>query len=158
MKAKNIIMAFFLVVLAIPIFAEDAKPCDEYYFSCTVHDSNHTMEYSVVGWQHIEEPYVDSVWIVDAYNPTTIILVSYIQPRERIDISSVPSGRYLCYAQVGECTFARTIMPRNGPRTDVEETQTNSNNQLAPSKFFRDGQLLIEKNGKTYTIQGAQVK
>lgn len=39
--------------------------------------------------------------------------------------------------------------------TAVENVQTN---QVQATKFFRDGQLLIEKNGKIYNVQGVQVK
>ncbi len=36
--------------------------------------------------------------------------------------------------------------------------QVNGQSQVASKKFVRDGQLLIEKNGKVYTVQGAEVK
>lgn len=36
--------------------------------------------------------------------------------------------------------------------------QVNGSSQVATKKFFRNGQLLIEKNGKVYNAQGAQVK
>ncbi len=39
--------------------------------------------------------------------------------------------------------------------TAVENVQTN---QLQSTKVIRDGQLLIEKNGKIYNVQGAEVK
>ena len=39
--------------------------------------------------------------------------------------------------------------------TAVENVQTN---QVQATKFFRDGMLLIEKNGKIYNVQGAEVK
>jgi len=39
--------------------------------------------------------------------------------------------------------------------TAVENVQTN---EVQASKFFRDGQILIEKNGKIYNAQGAEVK
>jgi hypothetical protein len=39
--------------------------------------------------------------------------------------------------------------------TAVENVQTN---HVQGTKFFRDGQLLIEKNGKIYNAQGAEVK
>ena len=39
--------------------------------------------------------------------------------------------------------------------TGVENVQTN---QVQATKFFRDGMLLIEKNGKIYNAQGAEVK
>ena len=37
----------------------------------------------------------------------------------------------------------------------VENVQTN---HVQATKFFRDGQLLIEKNGKIYNVQGVEVK
>ena len=39
--------------------------------------------------------------------------------------------------------------------TAIENVQSN---KAQGTKFFRDGQLLIEKNGKIYNAQGAQVK
>ncbi len=36
--------------------------------------------------------------------------------------------------------------------------QVNGQSQVASKKFVRDGQLLIEKNGKVYTVQGAELK
>ncbi|MBR4500167.1 MAG: Ig domain-containing protein, partial [Paludibacteraceae bacterium] len=39
--------------------------------------------------------------------------------------------------------------------TGVENVQTN---QVQATKFFRDGMLLIEKNGKIYNATGAEVK
>ncbi len=39
--------------------------------------------------------------------------------------------------------------------TAVENVQTN---QVQAIKFFRDGQLLIEKNGKIYNVQGVEVR
>ena len=42
-----------------------------------------------------------------------------------------------------------------GGETAVENVQTN---QLQSTKVLRDGQLLIEKNGKIYNVMGAEVK
>lgn len=39
--------------------------------------------------------------------------------------------------------------------TAVENVQTN---HVQATKFFRDGQLLIEKNGKIYNVQGVEVR
>ena len=36
--------------------------------------------------------------------------------------------------------------------------QVNGQSQVTSKKFVRDGQLLIEKNGKVYTVQGTEVK
>ncbi|MBQ7648022.1 MAG: hypothetical protein IJS92_02980 [Paludibacteraceae bacterium] len=43
----------------------------------------------------------------------------------------------------------------NHKPTAVENVQTN---QVQATKFFRDGQLLIEKNCKIYNVQGVEVR
>ncbi len=52
-----------------------------------------------------------------------------------------------------EVTLIFTI--GEGGTTAVEDVQTN---QVQATKFFRDGQLLIEKNGKIYNAQGVEVE
>ena len=47
------------------------------------------------------------------------------------------------------------IVESKGKPTAVENVQTN---QVQAIKFFRDGQLLIEKNGKIYNVQGVEVR
>ena len=51
-------------------------------------------------------------------------------------------------------TLKFTIEPASTP-TGVENVQTN---HVQATKFFRDGMLLIEKNGKIYNVMGAEVK
>ncbi len=53
----------------------------------------------------------------------------------------------------GSITITCTIEP--AAPTAVENVQTN---QVQGTKFFRDGQLLIEKNGKIYNATGAEVR
>ena len=57
------------------------------------------------------------------------------------------------FENVSQIVF--TIVESQGGTTAVENVQTN---HVQATKFFRDGQLLIEKNGKIYNVQGAEVK
>ena len=69
------------------------------------------------------------------------------------------TGGYLDYVDdnYGEHNYSITISIKGdeGGETAVENVQTN---QVQATKFFRDGMLLIEKNGKIYNVQGAEVK
>ena len=51
--------------------------------------------------------------------------------------------------------FTVVVHNNGGTPTAVENVQTN---QVQAIKFFRDGQLLIEKNGKIYNVQGVEVR
>ena len=53
-----------------------------------------------------------------------------------------------------DVTFVFTIEP-SGSATAVENVQTN---QVQGNKILRDGQLLIERDGKVYTITGQMAK
>ena len=57
------------------------------------------------------------------------------------------------FENVSQIVF--TIVESQGGTTAVENVQTN---HVQATKFFRDGQLLIEKNGKIYNVQGVEVK
>jgi len=50
-------------------------------------------------------------------------------------------------------SFIQVTYPASQP-TGVEDVQSD---KVQATKFFRDGQLLIEKNGKTYTITGSVI-
>ena len=67
------------------------------------------------------------------------------------DANEITFGNY--FKDVTQIVF--TIVESQGGETAVENVQTN---HVQATKFFRDGQLLIEKNGKIYTLQGAEVK
>ena len=67
------------------------------------------------------------------------------------DANEITFGNY--FKDVTQIVF--TIVESQGGETAVENVQTN---HVQTTKFFRDGQLLIEKNGKIYTLQGAEVK
>jgi len=53
-------------------------------------------------------------------------------------------------------TFTTTV---NGVPTDVEDVTTDTSLESdTPRKVFRDGQVLILRNGKTYTLTGVEVE
>ena len=56
---------------------------------------------------------------------------------------------------VGVGITLKFTIESQGGETAVENVQTNP---VQATKFFRDGQLLIEKNGKIYNATGAEVK
>ena len=53
-------------------------------------------------------------------------------------------------------SFIKVTYPAStpGPSTAIDNANVNAN----AVKFLRDGQLLIERDGKTYNAQGAQVR
>lgn len=52
--------------------------------------------------------------------------------------------------------FGDNILPIGGP-TAIQQV-ANQESQVINQKFIKDGQLLILRNGKTYTVQGQEVK
>ena len=55
-----------------------------------------------------------------------------------------------------ECWKLFGTIVEQGPETAIEISTDNY--QLSTKKLLHDGQLLIEKNGNTYTVQGQLVK
>ena len=43
-------------------------------------------------------------------------------------------------------------------QTDIEETSNNQQFNAKDKKIFRNGKILIERNGNTYSIEGVQVR
>lgn len=124
------IVTLFIIVLCTPIWAEDTvDPCAQYFMTVSLHGDN-TLTYSLVKSQVYEEPYVDSVWITGTGEDSVIVYItSHAQPREKIDVSSLPLGRYFCFAYIGDCATARLFIARPGesvvtdnfiPRTDQQ--------------------------------------
>lgn len=78
---------------------------------------------------------------------------------EGVDQSSctlyVPEGSINLYQAAEVWKDFTNIQGKGDTPTAVENVQTN---EVQASKFFRDGQLLIEKNGKVYTVTGQAVK
>ena len=83
----------------------------------------------------------------------------YITIKGVFEGTATVTGDYLDYiaGDYGEHNYSITISIKGSEPepTGVENVQTNP---VQATKFFRDGQLLIEKNGKTYTVQGVEVR
>ena len=80
----------------------------------------------------------------------------YITIKGVFEGTATVTGDYLDYVDdnYGEHNYSITISIKDTP-TAVENVQTN---QVQGTKILRDGQLLIEKNGKLYNATGAEVK
>ncbi len=80
----------------------------------------------------------------------------YITIKGVFEGTATVTGDYLDYVagDYGEHNYSITISIKGTP-TAVENVQTN---HVQATKYFRDGQLLIEKNGKIYNVQGVEVR
>lgn len=87
------------------------KYCTQYNLSVSVYLGG-TIKYTVSGSQDQELLHVDSIWITGR-DTSTIIMVSHAQPQEKIDVSFLPRGSYLLFAQIGDCITARQFVPRS---------------------------------------------
>lgn len=119
-KLRTIFMLLAGILVSSMLEAEDiVEPCAQYYMTVALHGDN-TLTYSLVKSQVSEEPYVDSVRITDTGEDSAIVYItSHAQPREKIDISILPHGRYLCYVHVGDCVTNRMFYAR--PSGEVTE-------------------------------------
>ena len=83
----------------------------------------------------------------------------YITIKGVFEGTATVTGNYLDYVDdnYGEHNYSITITIKGDEPEPlgVENVQTNP---VQTIKFFRDGQLLIEKNGKIYNVQGVEVK
>lgn len=152
-------LLFITVLLAIaavePTRAENADSCSQYSMVVeTFIDS--TMLYFFAQDPSMEQPHVDSIWIRGtAEYYSTIYLVSYAQPREKIDLSFLERGHYLCYAQIGDCVSVRMFGFRG-------RTPTGTHNpyacevQSSVRKVIHNGQLYIVKEGVCYDVLGGK--
>ncbi len=87
------------------------KFCTQYNLSVSVYLDG-TIKYTVSGSQDQELLHVDSIWITGR-DTSTIIMVSHAQPQEKIDVSFLPRGSYILFAQIGDCITARRFLPRS---------------------------------------------
>lgn len=112
-KLKSCFILVASLMFIVPLSAEDAIPCDEYYMTVS-NRKDSVLLYSLVRNQTLEEPHVDRVWITGK-DTSVIILVAFVQPRDSLDISSLTRGVYICFVQVGDCIYNRifTIRGRN---------------------------------------------
>lgn len=156
MANSRIILTSLLSLLwVMTIKAEDADPCVQYNLYVCVYP-NSTMNYSIAGYTVpvSEEPYVDSIWIMT--QSADIARTMYAQAREYIDISFLENGRYFLFAQVGECKKAKMFIFRDNIVS--ENIQPMIDSQSSTQKILYNGQLLIKRDNKTFTVQGIEAK
>ncbi|MBQ4393804.1 MAG: leucine-rich repeat domain-containing protein [Paludibacteraceae bacterium] len=81
----------------------------------------------------------------------------YITIKGVFEGTATVTGDYFDWitGEEGAHNYSITISIKGGSATAVENVQTN---QVQGSKILRNGQLLIEKNGKIYNVMGAEVK
>lgn len=99
-------------------------PCSQYTLVVEPHIDS-TVTYMFTGELLHNQPYVDSVWITGVREDSaTIYLVSYAQPNEKIDLSSLRMGRYFFFAQIEDCVKVRPLNFRGRWATDFPKGMT----------------------------------
>jgi len=81
----------------------------------------------------------------------------FITISEAFEGTATVSGKYNKYIDLDEEIFNYSLtISIKGSATGIENTNLKS--EIKNHKLIKDGQLLIEKNGKFYNAQGAEVK
>lgn len=152
---KLLIITVLLSIAAVePMKAEDVDSCSQYFMVVeTFLDS--TMHYFFAQDPSQEQPHVDSIWITDTAESSTIFLVSYAQPRERIDLSFLERGYYICFAQIGDCVSGRRFGFRGRKPTGTYNPYA-CEVQSSARKVIHNGQLYIVKDGIYYDVLGGK--
>lgn len=142
-----------MILPSLPMVA-DTSPCEEYqYIHFTVAVYGSTLKYDVSNNGTIQPPHVDSAWIVGS-DTTKFMFSTQAQSREPIDISCLERDFYILKILIGDCMMGRLFYTRGAPTSIVNP---NSAEDIPATKICRDGQVLIERNGRTYTITGQQL-
>ena len=157
MKNHFITLICFVLIASfvLPIYAEDANPCDTYrYINMTVYIRGNYVYYDLSNNGTIEAPHVDSVWITRGEDQSTVKATSYAQSGEPVyDISTLDRGHYILWIKIEECVLGRLFIVRG-----VHSGNTNIfKENIFTSKILRNGQLLIIRDKKTYTVTGQEV-
>ena len=96
---------------------------------------------------------VDSIWITNnAVSP--VVLTGHAQPGEPIDISFLRKGLYVLWVQIEGCV-------KEGPQFRIDNPSTNLDGPAGvetAAKILHNGQLLIRRNNKVYTLQGVETR
>lgn len=106
---------------------------------------------------HTKEPVpVDSLWITVGDRETYLCSVDVVSQGEDIDVSFLPSNLYFLHAQIGGCEAngAFYLYARYQDNTIVNADESPH----AARKFLRNGQILILRGDKTYTLTGQQLR
>lgn len=151
---KHTVFLLLFVFSIIPMVAENT-PCEEYqHINMTCAINRTCLYYDISNNGTITAPYVDSVWITNAENTEEVIMICYAQSGECIDIASLDRGHYIIYVPIDDnCIMARLFIYRGTP-SNIGEISIDS----LHAKEYKEGMLLIHSGGKTYTLQGTEIR
>ena len=135
---------------------EEWDYCLEYH-DC-IFSANTTVDsvyYGITHTEKFEDFHVDSIWITSIQDTETPLIVSYAQPKEMIDISSLEKGPYYIIAHIGLCTKYAQFY--KSATKNTENTETVQSRPYA-TKFLRDGQLYIQIGDVVYNARGQVIR
>lgn len=121
----------------------------------TVYLQREILRYDLSNNSTVEPPYVDSVWIFAPQEPEVVLLSSHAQSGEGIDISTLPQGHLVCSIQISDCVLSRLFVHMKSE--GQSQGCANPSSESSAFKILREGQILILRGDKTYTIHGAQI-
>ena len=119
---------------------------------------DNTLYYDLTDYGRYEPIAVDSVWVSNPDDLQTPLLVSQAQNSEAIDASMLDKGNYQIFAQIGGCLKTASFYKWAEAAPLAIDNQTTNDQQLTTTKILRDGQILILRGDRTYTLTGLEVK
>ncbi|MGM9837726.1 MAG: hypothetical protein ACI30A_04465 [Paludibacteraceae bacterium] len=130
-------------------------PCEDYQnltITVAVDKDNAAISYTLSENGTTTPLHVDSIWLTNnAVHP--VVLTGNAQPGESIDVSFLRKDMYVLWVKIGDCIIDSNTFRLGDTAMDIA-TPTDSE---AAVKIFRNGQLLIRRNSKTYTLQGVEI-
>ena len=131
-------------------------PCEAYSnvtIAVTVAEDYSTIRYDLADDGMPTTIAVDSIWITNnAVSP--LVLTGHAQPGEPIDISFLRKGLYVLWVQIEDCV-------KEGPQFRIDRISTDLDSPADSEtavKILHNGQLLILRNNKVYTLQGVETR
>ena len=131
-------------------------PCEAYSnvtIAVTVAEDYSTIRYDLADEGMPTALAVDSIWITNnAVSP--VVLTGHAQPGEPIDISFLRKGLYVLWVQIDGCV-------KEGPQFRIDRISTDLDSPADSEtavKILHNGQLLILRNNKVYTLQGVETR
>jgi len=127
------------------------------YTDCSVYAEaiENVMEYGITHTESFEDFHVDSIWLTTSKERDSVVLVSYAQPGEPIDVSMLNQNDYTIYIQIGDCVKIGRFYKWGDA---VEALSQPTSNTPSATKILRDGKVMIERGGKTFNAIGQIVQ
>lgn len=130
-------------------------PCEEYQdiaIAVAVDKDNAAISYTLSDNGTTTPLHVDSIWLTNnAIHP--VVLTGNAQPGESIDVSFLRKDMYVLWVKIGDCIIDSNTFRLGDTAMDIEAPADSE----TAVKIFRNGQLLIRRNSKTYTLQGVEI-